>query len=252
MSWVKEIGIIGSAPQHHLGGKKATVKLLSMVNLQKSQKILVLGCGNGKTALSIARSYKCEVIGTDINPQSVLEANNTLKRIRKKLKGSVLFKIDDILNTSLLKNSFDRIVVESVLIMLPKDKTLKELYSLLAPKGLLVINEALRLSADKIALKKVENEFDRAGISWYLPSYKEWKQYFLENNFNIISNTGPISYNVKNMGIESFVKNPIKGVIWFFKMLIYREAFNFFLRIASLTKKANIKWGYCLWICKKI
>ncbi len=92
MSWIKKIGVIGSAPQHHLGGKKATEKLISMAKLQNFQKILVVGCGNGKTALSIAKKFNSEVIGTDINPKSVLEANKNLKRLGKKMKGNVGFR----------------------------------------------------------------------------------------------------------------------------------------------------------------
>lgn len=251
MSWVDDIGGLGPSPQHHLGGKGATERLVRSARIRDGLKVLVAGCGNGDTAIAIASTCDCEVTGTDINPAAIDQARKNLERNRQKVKGAVSFDTDDLLNSGLPPAGFERVIVESVLIMLPKAESIRAIHALLVPGGVLAVNEALLLSGKKEALYRVEREFEKIGITWSLPAYEAWRELFEENGFTVLSDSGPIPFNVTRMGLESFLWSPISGSTRFVRMLFNREARTFFYNVMTAMAKARIRWGYCLWSCEK-
>lgn len=257
--WVENIAETGSAPQHHLGGKKATLNLIKQSNIQDRKRILVLGCGSSQTAFSIAKRFDCEIIGTDINPKAIEEVNKQLqkyqsskfKHSKSPLKGKIQFLVDDIFNSNLKKEYFNYILIESVLIMLPKEPILNILNNLIDNNGLICINEGLRTSADEQHLQLVIDEFKKNGINWSLPTYEEWKIHFRNCNLDVVFDTGPIHYSLIRIGIESFLNHPVQSLKFVLKMVKNNHARRFYIKMQKLMKNAHIKWGYCLWVCKK-
>jgi SAM-dependent methyltransferase len=247
----RRIGILPPVPQHHLGGKKATEELTALADIHDGQKVLVLGCGDGETAIRISMTYNCEVIATDIDPLAIKEASKRLRRKKKKSKGNVVFEVDNILNSHLLMESFDRIVVESVLIMLPKDTALNVIHSLLAPEGVLAMNEAVCLSDNVLELKEIENEFRKADIIWSLPSYDEWQCHLRKNNFAIMFDASPVPCKIACVAVETLIRHPLRTMTWILRMLINHSARTFYIRTWFLMVKARIEWGYCIWLCRR-
>lgn len=249
--WYELIGSTGAAPQHHLGGKRATDELIDMAGIQPGNKVLVLGCGDGSTALAIARRFACKVTGTDINPEAVNDAMKNLEKARRGLKGKVVFKVDDLFDSKLKPGKFDRIVVESVLIMLPKGRALEILSALLAPEGVLVMNEGLRmLEGDRSAMESIQRDFEKIGVTWGLPTYDEWRALFEKHGF-MAESSGPRQTSVIGIGVDSFIRNPLASASWFFRVMVNGESRRFFIGIWRSMAKARIKWGYALWACHK-
>jgi ubiquinone/menaquinone biosynthesis C-methylase UbiE len=246
--WISKMGEIISVPQHHLGGNKATICLLKDADLKDGQKILLLGCGSGRTALKILQNYRCEVVGTDINPKAIENSQKIYQTRKSKLLGNATFMVDDLFHSSLPLASFDRIIVESVLIMLLKKEALTKIHELLKKEGIMAINEGLCFSADPSIMLRIEQLFQEWGIFWQLPTYLEWKDLF-EKDFTILSNTGAITYNLKKMGFEMVLKSPIKMLSTGFRILFNTEVRHFFSQINILMKQAHLSWGYCLWTC---
>jgi len=249
MTWIKTIGSIGPAPQHHLGGKKASRRLLSMAEIKDGARVLVVGCGNGDTALDIASTCNCNVTATDVNPTNLTEAAKKVEKRKEQLKGAIDLLEDDLLNSNLAAQSFDRIVVESVLVMLPKERALIAMASMLVPGGILAINEALRLSGNAEAMHGVENAFAKVGIDWSLPSYDEWKRDIERAGLAIISDSSPIPVNLTLTGLASFFRCPLGNTAKLFKALGNSEARKFFRGAFHEMRKARVRWGYCLWLC---
>jgi SAM-dependent methyltransferase len=253
-AWVETIGGTGGAPQQHFGGKIATQNLIQQANIQDGDRILVLGCGSGQTVFFIAKRYNCEIIGTDINPKAIETSKKSLKKLfnsKNPLKSKVQFMVDDIFNSTLQKEEFDIILIESVLIMLPKESVLNILSKHLKPKGQICINEGLRISADEQNLKNVVEEFNKNGIDWSLPTYEEWKNQIITCKFDVVFDTGSISYSLIRIGIDSFLAHPFQSLKFVFHLVGNKPARIFYLRMQKLMKAAHIKWGYCLWVCKK-
>lgn len=251
MSWIRNIGSVGPAPQHHLGGKKATERLLGMADIRDGSRVLVIGCGNADTALAIAMTAGCRVTATEVNPASLRHAEKSIEKNRRKLKGDVRLLLDDLLDSRLERDTFDRVVVESVLIMLPKEAALGAIYSLLAPGGILAMNEGLRISGDAASMKGIEDEFAGVGIDWSLPTHDEWRKYLEAAGFEILSESSPIPFNLTRMGVESFLRSPIGNSARFFRTLFNSEARRFFYRTFRAMRKARLRWGYCLWLGRR-
>ena len=247
--WISEMGAIVSVPQHHLGGNKATDRLIKDAEFKEGQKILVLGCGSGRTVVKILQKYRCEVIGTDINPQAIKNCQKNYETHRNKFIGNATFIVDDLFHSTLQPASFDCIFIESVLIMLSKNEALAKIRDLLKEGGTMAINEGLCYSANPLIMGQIEELFKNWGIFWQLPTYNEWKDLFA-NYFTILSDSGPRRYKLINLGLEMVVKNPFKMLGTGCRILFNKEIRQFFFQVNTLMKQAHLKWGYCLWICK--
>src|SRR5512140_1434651 len=159
-------------PDHHPGGPAASRRLVASAGLRDRRRVLVFACGAGATAIRIARDHDCEVVGSDINPHAIERARRAAAAA--KLRGRLSFVVDDLFASSLPAESFDCIVVESVLVGLPKREALAALCKLLAPGGLFAINELTHSGRPGLRVDDIEEHFRSMGIPWSLPAHGEW------------------------------------------------------------------------------
>ncbi len=114
-------------------------QLLKEIRNNNSEKIIEIGCGNGHTIQKLSKIIKAEFVGVDVNKKMIDIAQS------KKNKNNT-FKVDDIVNTKIPKNSFDIVFTERCLINLANWKTqkkaLKNIFSILRPKGRFIMLEA--------------------------------------------------------------------------------------------------------------
>lgn len=104
-------------------------------------KVLDFGCGNGENGIHAA---KCgaEVIGIDISPEGVVNANLNAKQA--KVENNCKFEVMDGENMTFSNDSFDRAVEYGVLHHVDLDKAMIELNRVLKPEGEMICVEALR------------------------------------------------------------------------------------------------------------
>ena len=57
--------------EFHLGGRKATVKMVAKLSLSADQRVLDVGCGIGGAARYIAAETGCKVTGLDLTPEYI-------------------------------------------------------------------------------------------------------------------------------------------------------------------------------------
>jgi ubiquinone/menaquinone biosynthesis C-methylase UbiE len=114
-------------------------QLLKEILKNNSEKIVEIGCGNGHTIHKLSKKTKAEFVGFDVNKKMIEIATS------KKNKNNT-FKVDDIVNTKIPKNSVDIVFTERCLINLTNWKTqkkaLKNIFSILKPKGRFIMLEA--------------------------------------------------------------------------------------------------------------
>jgi len=96
--------------------KKEIEKIIEVLNsvVDKAERILEIGCGNGYTITKLAKNFECDFVGTDSNKSMIRIAKK-----RKKIK-NLEFKINDVLNLKIPKESFDIVFTERCLINLIK------------------------------------------------------------------------------------------------------------------------------------
>jgi len=141
--WYDFVGQLADAvPRMHLGGQDATQALLEMCPLDATSRILDVGCGPGNTACFVAEQYGARVHGIDISEVMIAKAKERAQR--QGLMDMVEFRVADVFCLPFEDDSFDVVIIESVLTPLPGDKkqALMEMLRVVRPGGWIGANEA--------------------------------------------------------------------------------------------------------------
>lgn len=128
-------------------------------------RILDVGCGNGITAMEIARRFRVKITGIDFSPQMVAAARGLAEG--QSFRGQVDFSVGKVPGIIKLRDTFDLIYTERTLINLPdwpeQQKAIREISSLLAPGALYLMCENSQNGLDelnalrvRLGLKKIE------------------------------------------------------------------------------------------------
>ncbi len=168
--------------------------------------ILDFGCGNGITAMELARRFNVQILGMDFAEEMVQSAKKISTGMN--LRGSTNFQVGDIQSLNSHNFQYDIIYTERVIINLPDWKSQKEaillLLSLLKPGGMYLMCENSQNGLDKINqfrkqiklpeiippwhnryLKDDEiNNFDPLGICLEKIDYYSSTYYFLSRVIN--------------------------------------------------------------------
>ncbi|CAI9396308.1 MULTISPECIES: class I SAM-dependent methyltransferase [Bacillaceae] len=121
----------------HPGGLTLTKFLLEQEKITEETTLLDGGCGTGQTAAYIKKNYPCSVTGIDYHPTMVKRAN---KRFEKE-HISIQLVQGSLEKMPFPSDSFDIILVESVLIFTNCKNSLAEIKRVLKPGGVLLLVE---------------------------------------------------------------------------------------------------------------
>jgi ubiquinone/menaquinone biosynthesis C-methylase UbiE len=120
--------------------------------LRDGMRILEVGCGNGITAIELARRHKVEILGIDFAAEMIAAAGSMLEA--QPLRGTVRFQVGDVLGLLGFADRFDLIYSERVLINLPdwaaQKQAIFNITELLANEGLYVMCENSQDGLDRI------------------------------------------------------------------------------------------------------
>ena len=117
--------------------------LLDEVKCVAGARILEVGCGNGITALEIARRHRVQITAIDFAAEMIAAAKKLAEG--QVLPGSVEFRVGDVRQMESFSHRFDLIYTERVLINLPdwpsQRQALADITALLAPGGVYAMCE---------------------------------------------------------------------------------------------------------------
>lgn len=137
-SYLEAIAALGYGSLHP-GGFSHTLEILRKFSISAEDIILDIGCGTGRTACYMAKTYGAHVFALD-NSEKMLAKAET----RALQEGAdVHFVLGDALDLPFRDEVADLIFVESVLIFLPVRDVLKECFRVLKRNGILVDVEML-------------------------------------------------------------------------------------------------------------
>lgn len=118
----------------HPGGFEATRRLAESCHLGQGQRVIDIACGKGTSAVYLARTYGCEVVGIDFSEGLVDEAN-ALKD-RKRLDGRVTFRVGDALDLPFADDEFDVAISQAMLVLVSdKRRAIEEALRVTKPGG---------------------------------------------------------------------------------------------------------------------
>ena len=118
----------------HPGGLALTTRLVGLMDIGPDSRVLDAGSGLGASAVHLARTTGCHVTGVTLEAEGVAAGLELAQR--HGVEGRVTLLQGDILEADLARGSFDAVLMECVLSILPrKIEALDRLYELLRPGG---------------------------------------------------------------------------------------------------------------------
>ncbi|ARK30683.1 class I SAM-dependent methyltransferase [Halalkalibacter krulwichiae] len=127
----------------HPGGAASSYKMFENEDLDETKTVLDLGCGLGGTVVHLANTYKCNIYGVDNHSTMVKKAKDRIAN--QNLNAKILMA--SVENLPFKKETFDLIVVESVLSFVDITKALSECMRTLKKGGTLILNEMIVLQS---------------------------------------------------------------------------------------------------------
>ncbi len=121
------------------GGKKTIREILINSFINKDSNVLEIGCTNGFTSLEINKLIKCNVIGIDINMNSIDNANERI--IKNKLDpNKIKFEHGNVENMKYKDETFDLIVCGNALSFVEnQNEAISEIIRVLKPNGMIAL-----------------------------------------------------------------------------------------------------------------
>lgn len=202
MSYNEIIGLVRET--NRTPGGLSTIKTVSrMLNLNSNTKILDIGTSTGHTALEFGRLLNCEVIGIDINDESIKTATERCARFKL---DKVRFKLDDATDMSFDNETFDVVFAGNVTSLVSnREAALNEYWRVLKPNGYLV---AVPMYYLKTPSDKLLNDVREAIQVNIQAQYKEdWKEFFLRENDEVFEEVDFKFLKCSDEEINEFCKN---------------------------------------------
>ena len=110
-------------PIVRMGGLSATSQLLEMCTMDKQSKVLEVGCGVGHTACEIGTKYGAHVVGIDVSENMIANANKRAKDLGA--QDLVEFRVEDVTDLPFEDESFDVVIMESLLNILGEQRVIE-------------------------------------------------------------------------------------------------------------------------------
>ena len=177
MSYNELIGLVRETNRTP-GGLNTIKDVARKLCLNNNSKILDIGTSTGHTSLEFGRLLNCEVVGIDINEESIKTATERCSRFNLE---KVSFKLDDATNMTFNDNTFDVVFAGNVTSLVSnRENALKEYWRVLKPNGHLVAVPMYYLETPSEDLLQKVRDAIQVNIQ---AQYKDsWKEFFLREN----------------------------------------------------------------------
>jgi ubiquinone/menaquinone biosynthesis C-methylase UbiE len=127
----------------HPGGLNLTRRLGELLGLSPASRVLDVASGRGTSALALAESFHCQVVGVDLSEENVRLATEAATQSDR--QHQVSFQLGDAERLPFEDNAFDAIVCECAFCTFPsKQIAAREFYRVLRPSGLLGLSDLTR------------------------------------------------------------------------------------------------------------
>jgi ubiquinone/menaquinone biosynthesis C-methylase UbiE len=213
------------------GGKRTVRRWIEVARIHEGTRVLEIGANTGFTSLQIARVARCRVVGIDVNPSAVHEAQRLLENDVSWVRRLVTFRAADARELSFPDNAFDVIVCGGALsFIVERGDALKEIVRVLRPWGFICVSPLFYHTLPPDSL--MEQLSDALGFPVPRWGIQNWEQFFLEAKLEL--------YHKQEIRLESQSKEKVEA---FARMLsekdhlpddpsirdaIYQRALHFF------------------------
>lgn len=126
----------------HIGGLKATGRLMELIAPNSGDQVLDVGCGVGIAPVFMAKQFGCHVTGVDITPLMIERSED--RAAREGVGHLTEFRVADMHDLPFEDDEFDSAIAESVLTFShDKVAAVNELARVVKPGGVVAFTEAI-------------------------------------------------------------------------------------------------------------
>lgn len=149
--WNRQAGLGLWAGTRDVIAKKIEIEALACY-VKEGMKILDLGCGNGITAIELAKRYPVNIAGIDYAEEMIAQARELADMVD--LQGSVSFEVRDVTKMADTSDRYDLIYTERMIINLAdwsaQAKAIQDITFLLNPGGRYLMCENSQDGLDRL------------------------------------------------------------------------------------------------------
>lgn len=157
----------------HPGGVKLTGRLAQLAGLTAESVVLDVASGVGTSALYLAGTIGCRVVGIDLSPINIERAS--AEAAVRDLEHRVRFQLGDAEQLPFGDEAFDAIVCECAFCTFPnKQRATKEFVRVLRPKGVVAMSDLTRTPAPLPELEGLLAWIACIGDAQPLEQYGAW------------------------------------------------------------------------------
>ncbi len=159
----------------------------NLLGIKDGERILDLGCGEGRHTWVVCKQIKCHVIGLDLDKTSLDKGRLVLWQLDEQgeNKGEWLLTRGSILKLPFKDNTFDKIICSEVLEHIPNDNQgIKEIVRVLKDDGLLAVSVPSYLP-EAICWKLSEEYHNNPGGHIRIYKSKELQSKLQQSNLDI-------------------------------------------------------------------
>lgn len=135
------------------GGKLATDWLIANGHFTQDKKVLEVACNMGTTAIQLAKKFKCQITGVDLDEEALEKARHNIKQ--NGVEQLVQVQRGNATKLPFADESFDIVINEAMLTMLPieaKEKAIREYFRVLKPNGVLLTHDVVLNTEDTASI----------------------------------------------------------------------------------------------------
>jgi ubiquinone/menaquinone biosynthesis C-methylase UbiE len=218
----------------HPGGLKETRRLLKQCKFSTRSKILDLGCGRGSTTILIAETFRCHVIGVDIDNDLLSAAKENTKK--RNLDNLAEFRYANIENLPFEDNVFDGAIAQAVLVFTDKNKALREISRVIKPRGFIgVIELSWKKPPTEFIARRVKETL--CSVSLEADLHEDWVNRMQKAGFQVVyTDLKDLKFSFINMLRDEGLLRVI-GIIGGYFTRDTRERLSGFSRLFKETDK---------------
>lgn len=231
----------------HLGGVAATERLIALCDIRPGQRVLDIGCGSGYTACLLAKKYGAQVVAVDLSRRLISVASK--RAAAAGVAGRVAFLCADANLLPFRPDTFDVVLIESVLIFCDKSVASRSIYEVLRRGGVLGDNELT-------LLRPIDGETEELlrSLLGAAPLLREdWLAAFSSAGFS----EAVAHESLIRLGEQFRSHMIVDGPLAYFSSMLrglldWRIMKGFLTRkTLSAARKYKSFIGYCLYVCRK-
>lgn len=192
------------------GGVTATNWLLSNVSFNEDTKVLEVACNEADTLITLSKKYNLHAVGIDINKKAIDKAIKTIEK--ENLSEKISLKVASALSIPFPDDSFDVVINEAMLTMLPnesKEKAVSEYFRVLKKGGILLTHDVMLVKEDNDLIERLRKVIN---VPVTPLTKNNWISLFKSNGFSdIISIDNPMTLmSDKGMALDEGKENAKK------------------------------------------